>query len=90
MLKKQQFQNSMPPQIKVIIPAYNEEDSIAKVIAEIPDFVDEIIVVSNNSTDATEANAHAAGATVLVESRKGYGYACLQGNGLYLKTASET
>ncbi|MGB8374392.1 MAG: glycosyltransferase, partial [Salegentibacter sp.] len=43
----------MPPQVKVIIPAYNEEDSIAKVIAEIPDFVDEIIVVSNNSTDAT-------------------------------------
>ncbi|MGA9325973.1 MAG: glycosyltransferase family 2 protein [Salegentibacter sp.] len=69
----------MPPEIKVIIPAYNEEDSIAKVIAEIPDFVDEIIVVSNNSTDATEANAQAAGATVLVESRKGYGYACLKG-----------
>ena len=69
----------MPPEIKVIIPAYNEEDSIAKVIAEIPDFVDEIIVVSNNSTDATEANAHAAGATVLVESRKGYGFACLKG-----------
>ena len=69
----------MPPEIKVIIPAHNEEDSIAKVIAEIPAFVDEIIVVSNNSTDATEANAHAAGATVLVENRKGYGFACLKG-----------
>ncbi len=65
--------------IKVIIPAYNEEDSIANVIQEIPKIVSEIIVVSNNSTDNTEANAKAAGATVLKESRKGYGYACLKG-----------
>ena len=69
----------MPSIIKVIIPAYNEAASIAKVIAEIPDFVDEIVVVSNNSTDETEKNAEAAGATVLSESRKGYGYACLKG-----------
>ena len=65
--------------IKVIIPAFNEAESITKVIDDIPDFVDEIIVVSNNSTDATEANAAKAGATVLKESRKGYGYACLKG-----------
>ena len=65
--------------IKVIIPAYNEEDSIAKVINDIPTNVDEIIVVSNNSTDKTCENAARAGATVLKESRKGYGYACLQG-----------
>jgi len=65
--------------IKVIIPAYNEADSIAKVIAEIPNIVDEVIVVSNNSTDDTEKNAQAAGATVLQEERKGYGYACLKG-----------
>ncbi|PRX52401.1 glycosyltransferase family 2 protein [Salegentibacter salegens] len=65
--------------IKVIIPAYNEEESIAKVIAEIPEIVQEIIVVSNNSTDATEENAENAGATVLQEHRKGYGYACLKG-----------
>ena len=39
--------------IKVIIPAYNEEDSIAKVINDIPSYVDEIIVVNNNSTDKT-------------------------------------
>ncbi|MGY5846374.1 glycosyltransferase family 2 protein [Salegentibacter sp. HM20] len=69
----------MPPIIKVIIPAYNEEASIGKVINEIPEIVDEVIVVSNNSTDATEANAKAAGATVLSEKRKGYGYACLKG-----------
>ncbi|AXG68363.1 putative glycosyltransferase [Kordia sp. SMS9] len=65
--------------ITVIIPAYNEEDSIANVIQEIPEIVTEVIVVSNNSTDHTEANAAAAGATVLKEPKKGYGYACLKG-----------
>jgi glycosyltransferase involved in cell wall biosynthesis len=65
--------------IKVIIPAFNEADSIAHVINDIPNIVDEIIVVSNNSTDATESNAKKAGATVLVETKKGYGYACLKG-----------
>jgi glycosyltransferase involved in cell wall biosynthesis len=65
--------------IKVIIPAYNEEDSIGNVINDIPKIVDEVIVISNNSTDQTEKNASEAGATVLKESRKGYGYACLKG-----------
>ncbi len=65
--------------IKVIIPAYNEQDSIANVIHDIPKIVNEIIVVSNNSTDNTEINAKNAGATVLKENRKGYGYACLKG-----------
>ncbi|GGZ79838.1 glycosyltransferase family 2 protein [Algibacter mikhailovii] len=65
--------------IKVIIPAFNEADSIAHVIHAIPKTVDEVIVVSNNSTDATEGNAKAAGATVLQETNKGYGYACLKG-----------
>ncbi len=65
--------------IKVIIPAFNEANSIARVIADIPDLVDEVIVVSNNSTDDTEVNAKKAGATVLTEPRKGYGYACLKG-----------
>lgn len=69
----------MPPLVKVIIPAFNEADSIAQVIQEIPDLVDEVIVVSNNSTDHTEINARSAGATVLTEPRKGYGYACLLG-----------
>ncbi len=66
-------------QIKVIIPAYNEQDSIANVINDIPDIVTEIIVVSNNSTDNTGINAKQAGATVLIENQKGYGYACLKG-----------
>ena len=69
----------MKQHIKVIIPAYNEADSIAKVINDIPSIVNEIIVVSNNSTDNTEVNATKAGATVLQEPRKGYGYACLKG-----------
>ena len=64
--------------IKVIIPAYNEQDSIAKVIAEIPTTVNEIIVVNNNSTDLTVENATNAGATVLTENNRGYGYACLK------------
>lgn len=67
------------PTIKVIIPAYNEAESITHVINDIPDIVDEVIVVSNNSTDNTEQNAKEAGATVLTEPRKGYGYACLKG-----------
>ena len=65
--------------IRVIIPAYNEEKSIEHVIRDIPDFVHEIIVVNNNSTDATAKNALEAGATVLSESNPGYGNACLKG-----------
>ncbi|WP_435623561.1 glycosyltransferase family 2 protein [Flagellimonas sp.] len=65
--------------IRVIIPAVNEGDSIAKVVEEIPDSVSEIIVVNNGSTDDTVENAEKAGATVLTENRKGYGYACLNG-----------
>ncbi|TBN05429.1 glycosyltransferase family 2 protein [Hyunsoonleella flava] len=65
--------------INVIIPANNEADSIANVIHDIPDSVDEIIVVSNNSIDDTEINAKNAGATVLTENQRGYGFACLKG-----------
>lgn len=65
--------------IKVIIPAYNEEKAIAKVIAAIPKDVSEIIVISNNSTDNTSNVAKNAGATVLAEKKMGYGYACLKG-----------
>ncbi|MEL6973846.1 MAG: glycosyltransferase family 2 protein [Bacteroidota bacterium] len=67
------------PLIKVIIPAVNEGESIGKVVSEIPESVDEIIVVNNGSTDDTHENAQKAGATVLLEERKGYGYACLKG-----------
>lgn len=68
------------PRINVIIPAFNEEGSIGKVVSDIPDgLVQEVIVVSNGSTDRTESNARDAGATVLQETRKGYGSACLRG-----------
>ncbi len=65
--------------IKVIIPAFNEADSIAEVVRELPGSVSEIIVVNNNSSDKTSENALSAGAIVLTEERKGYGYACLKG-----------
>lgn len=65
--------------VNVIIPAYNEEASIAKVVAAIPAAVDEVIVVNNNSTDNTAENARLAGATVLHEPQPGYGHACLKG-----------
>lgn len=64
----------------VIIPAFNEARAIGHVIGDIPDdLVDEVVVVNNASTDETERNARAAGATVLTEPRQGYGYACLRG-----------
>ena len=66
-----------PPIIDVIIPAYNEEKSIPKVIAEIPKFVRYIVVANNNSTDQTGKVAEAAGAKVVFEAQKGYGKACL-------------
>jgi len=66
--------------IKVIIPAFNEQNSIAKVVADIPrNWVTEIVVVNNNSQDSTAAVAREAGVTVLDEPRQGYGYACLRG-----------
>ena len=70
----------MSPKILVIIPAFNEAESIGKVVGDIPaGLAMEVVVVNNSSTDATEANAKAAGATVLREDQKGYGYACLKG-----------
>lgn len=64
----------------VIIPAFNEADAIGRVIGDLPRaLVDEVVVVNNASTDATERNARAAGARVLREDRRGYGWACLCG-----------
>jgi glycosyltransferase involved in cell wall biosynthesis len=64
----------------VVIPAHNEESSIAKVIAAIPQAqVSEVIVVDNGSGDRTAQVAEEAGATVVSEPRKGYGYACITG-----------
>jgi len=65
--------------IWVIIPAFNEAKSIALVLRDLPDLVDEVVVVDNRSTDVTADEAEKAGATVLFEAQKGYGYACLKG-----------
>lgn len=66
--------------ILVIIPAFNEARAIGHVIGDIPaTLVDEVVVVNNASTDETEANARQAGATVVREDRRGYGWACLRG-----------
>ena len=68
------------PKIVVIIPAVNEESSIGKVVDEIPkDLVSDILVCNNGSTDKTKEVAEAAGAIVLDEPQKGYGFACLKG-----------
>lgn len=77
------------PIIKVIIPAFNEAESIGLVIQDLPDWVDEVIVVNNNSTDNTSKNAEKAGATVLLEKNKGYGYACLTGMEYLAKQAQK-
>ncbi|MEO0332047.1 MAG: glycosyltransferase family 2 protein [Bacteroidota bacterium] len=65
---------------KVIIPAFNEQNSVGKVIRDIPEeWVSEIVVVNNNSNDDTVRVAKEAGATVLEEPEQGYGNACLKG-----------
>ncbi len=66
--------------VKVVIPANNEEQSIGLVVQDIPkDIVSEIVVVNNASTDNTVEVARQAGATVLDEPVPGYGRACLKG-----------
>lgn len=66
--------------IDIIIPAFNEENSVGLVLNDIPrDMVREVIVINNNSNDNTRINAQQGGATVLDEPRQGYGFACLKG-----------
>ena len=66
--------------IDVIIPAFNEEDAIGKVLRDLPkNIVRNIIVVDNNSTDDTRVNAEREGAFVLHQSIQGYGASCLKG-----------
>ncbi len=65
--------------IKVVIPAQNEERAIGKVISEIPDWVSEIIIADNGSTDKTADISRAHGASVIPVPIAGYGRACLGG-----------
>ena len=70
----------MLSRISIIIPAYNEEDSIGLVLKALPrQIIQEIIVVDNGSTDETAHVAIENGARVVKESKKGYGAACLKG-----------
>lgn len=62
--------------IAVVIPAYNEERSVGRVLAEIPQWVDEIVVCDNGSTDLTADVAREHGARVVFEPMRGYGSAC--------------
>ena len=68
------------PKISVIIPAFNEEESIGLVIKSLPQKkIKEIIVVDNGSTDKTAYIAKEHGARVVDEAYRGYGAACLKG-----------
>ena len=75
--------------VKVIIPAFNEEESIGYVIKDIPPLVNEIVVCDNNSTDSTKTVALNAGATVVFQPKSGYGNACLKGME-YIQEQKET
>ncbi|HLF64642.1 MAG TPA: glycosyltransferase family 2 protein [Saprospiraceae bacterium] len=75
--------------IDVIIPAYNEEHGVEKVIDNLPKYlIREVIVCNNGSTDATADRAAHAGATVVHVQRQGYGAACLAGI-TYLKSKAQ-
>lgn len=65
--------------IAVVIPTLNEEQAIARVLKDIPDWVDIKIVADNGSEDQTRHIAHQAGAVVVVEHDRGYGAACQKG-----------
>jgi glycosyltransferase involved in cell wall biosynthesis len=66
--------------VSVIIPALNEEETIADVVRGVsPAIADEVIVVDNGSDDFTAARANEAGARVVGEPRRGYGRACAAG-----------
>lgn len=67
--------------VSVVFPAYNEAKYVR---AAIEDFfcdgvVDEIVVIDNNSRDGTAAEAAAAGARVVLETKQGYGHALQRG-----------
>ncbi len=61
--------------VSVVIPCFNEERGIGAVLSGMPAYVDEVIVVDNNSADGTARIAQAHGARVVHEARKGYGSA---------------
>ena len=74
--------------ISVVIPVYNESESIGKVLDAIPkSIVHEVVVVDNGSSDGSDQISEEHGATVIKESERGYGAACLKGIGYLKETA---
>ncbi|HEX9690128.1 MAG TPA: glycosyltransferase family 2 protein [Thermoanaerobaculia bacterium] len=68
------------PRVAVVIPVFNERESLPLVVADVPrDRVDEIVVVDNASTDGTPLVAQGLPARLVREERRGYGSACLAG-----------
>src|ERR1051325_2583314 len=65
--------------ITVIIPCLNEEQGIEQIMRAMPEFVDEVVVVDNNSTDRTSEVAASLGAKVVREEVRGYGRAYKRG-----------
>jgi glycosyltransferase involved in cell wall biosynthesis len=66
--------------VVLIIPVWNEEEVIGRVLAEVPPgSVDRVIVVDGGSRDRTIEIARVAGATVITQRRRGYGAACAEG-----------
>lgn len=65
--------------IGLVIPVLNEARAIAKVLAEVPGWVDHVVVADNGSTDGTAEVARATGAIIARTTRRGYGAACLAG-----------
>ena len=76
--------------VAVVVPAWNEEGSIGRVIDDLPaSWVSQVIVADNNSTDYTADVARKFGAIVVPAARQGYGSACLAGLA-YLKSLPES
>ena len=69
----------MSERVVVLIPALNEEEALPHVLAAMPDWIAEVVVVDNGSTDDTVSVARDLGATVVREAERGYGAACLAG-----------
>lgn len=63
--------------IGIVIPALNEAQALPKVLTEIPDWVEDVVVADNGSTDDTAGIARAHGARVVHVPIRGYGRACL-------------
>lgn len=65
--------------ISLVIPCYNEQEGLTDTIGRVPQCIDEVIVVDNNSTDQTARIARKLGARVVTETKRGYGHALKKG-----------